>query len=79
MVVVYGFTIRETVLKKVLGRCRVHVWGRCRVDVESMWGRCRVNVGSKGRCGVMRDRCICGDIFNEMRRRRENNKIEGKC
>ena len=41
-------------------------------------------MGSKGRCGVMRDRCGVDegwmylwmeDIFNKMWRRRENNKI----
>ena len=56
-VVVYSFTIYETVLKTKKGECRVDVGSmsdRCRVDVGSMWGQCGVDVESQG------GRCICG-------------------
>ena len=42
----------------------------CRVDVGSMKGLCRVDVGSMWSWKE--------NIYNKMKRRRENNKIAGK-
>jgi len=41
--------------------------GRCGIDVGSMWGRCRIDVGSTW--------SWMKNMYNKMRRRRENNKI----